>query len=486
MANVGEEQEMFPRWFVVGDSVCADTCFVCAREKAGRDYERGTFGTVMLQPGSAEKIISKKTVGVACSSALREMTAFSLLGTSCHETVHCLGPPQVSDNGSVSFPLERAEVSLVNFAKCARARTRVPGYENMSVHFVLWSLLKAVTYLNRCQLMHRDLKPGNVLVFPGPRVALCDFGAVRFTSAQLSELDVTMSDVVCTKFYAPPEEPTGKHNLLFDSYSIAATVVHYAMSTAPMFHPMTKTSRRTFIKLCKPYLRLLTIVRMLVRTDPAQRYSAAEALQVFEDFFPSMVARFKSYNVSCLRQEGSVLPLLITAGLTSGGLTTVGLTSGGLPCRGIKAHDQECKWDRFHDFKDKVWPTLVKCIQVCQVSEEKKAFEKSGCLATAFYVLNMLQNVSQEPEPPCYLGKCYIMLLPTLVRVASVLTGSADDTEDYLGICHGMLQPHRCVHYHNVLTEAVQSTRALTAVGPNWIYPAHLHTLEDLQTELQL
>jgi len=462
MANVCEEQEMFPRWFVVGDSVCADTCFVCAREKAGRDFERGTFGTVMLQPGSAQKIISKKTVGVACSSALREITAFSLLGTGCHETVHCLGLPEVSDNGSVTLPLERAEVSLVNFAKCARARTRVPGYEHMSVHFVLWSLLKAVAHLNRCQLMHRDLKPGNVLVFPGPRVALCDFGAVRFTSAQLSQLDVTMSDVVCTKFYAPPEEPTGKHNMLFDSYSIAATVVHYAMSTAPMFHPMTKTSRRTFIKLCKPYLRLLTIVRMLVRSDPAQRYSAAEALQVFEDVFPLMVARFKSYNVSSLGREATMVS------------------------SALRGHVRECKWDRFHNFQDKVWPTLVKCIQVCQVSEEKKAFEKSGCLATAFYVLNMLQNVHENSEPPCYPGKCYIMLLPNFVRAASVLTGSADDTEDYLGICHGMLQPHRCVQFHNVLAEAVQSTRALATVGPNWIYPPHLDTLEELQTEMHL
>jgi serine/threonine protein kinase len=454
-----EESELFPRWFLVGDSACEDTCFVCAREKAKRNYESGSFGTVTFQDNTAVKVIKHISMGVPCSSALREITAFSLLGSLCNETVHCLEAPVTDERGHVSVKLERAEMSLVNFAKCARGRSRMQGFEKMSVHFVLWSLLRAVSYLNQCQLMHRDLKPGNVLVFPGPRVALCDFGGVRFTSAQLSELDVTMSDSVCTKPYAPPEEAAGKHNVVFDSYSIAATVVHYTLSCAPMYQPMTKISRRTFIKFCKPHHKLLTVVRLLARSDPEQRYTPTEALRVFEDFFPTLVQRFKLYTVP--------VPLVS-------------------PSRLKLHHHRDCKWDRFHNFSTKVWPTLVECIRVCQFTPFEGALDKTGCLATAFYVLNMLHNVHELPEPPCSEVKCYIMLIPGFIRAAGVLTGTSDDTEDYLGICHGMLQQHRCVLYHNVLDESVLTTRMLPQVGPNWVFPPSLETMAELQTELRL
>lgn len=460
-----DEGEFYPRWFETKDNRCDDECYVCARMKAKKQYNKGTFGVVTLHDTHAVKSIPARD-GNLCASALREMTAYSLLGSSCPQTVHCVQEPEVDAHGQVLFHLERAECSLLDFSRCLRVRHALPGWDNMSVHFVLWSLLKAVVHLNQCHLMHRDLKPNNIVLFAGPRVALCDFGGCRLTTAELSDLEVVMSDVVCTKHYAPPEEDTCKHTLVFDSFSIAATVMHYAMSCAPMYQPLNKNNRKQFIKWCKPYPRLLTILRLLVRLKPKTRYTAAEALDAFENMLPAMVQKFKSYN-----QPKAPAPCFQVSPLS--------------------AHNKHCSWDRFHHFTNQVWPATLECIRVCQQTFKNDfVFDKTACLAVAFYVLNMLQNLLSISKEVCYERTCYVMYLPCFVRTACLLAGDADTTEDYIKICFQMLERHKCVAPTKggpgVISETILAAQRLPKVAVNWIYPSNLETLIELQNEFHL
>lgn len=448
--------ELFPRWFDDNDS-CGDRCFVCERLKTRNPYERGTFGVVSPHEKHVVKAIHSKD-NITCSSALRELTAYSLLGTTCEQITRLVEAPAVDAVGNVSFRMEQAHGSLLNFAKCVKVRKTLPGFENMSVHFVLWSLLRAATYMNRCQLMHRDIKPDNILVFPGPRVALCDFGGCRVISRSLEILDADMSDTVCTKNYAPPEEDKLKHNIVFDSFSIAATVIHYTMSFAPNYKPLLRVNRRTFTKLCKAHPALLTILRLLCRCDPAQRYSPQEALQVFEDVYTHLVEKYERFTVTPLCTP-SRLTLLNTA----------------------------CSWERFHNFKTQVWPCLLEGIRSCQAAIHEFVVDTRSPLAIAFYVLNMLQNVHNNSEfEPCTELRCYVMLIPCFIRTASLLVGNADDTDDYLTICHALLQRHRCVILHNAHAEAIYAIQLLHTCGMNWSFPEKLLTLVQLQDALHL
>jgi serine/threonine protein kinase len=45
-------------------------------------------------------------------------------------------------------------------------------------------LLEGVGYLHRCNVVHRDLKPGNILVDRNCRLKICDFGLARSCSKQ--------------------------------------------------------------------------------------------------------------------------------------------------------------------------------------------------------------------------------------------------------------------------------------------------------------
>ena len=93
-------------------------------------------------------------------------------------------------------------------------------------------------------LIHRDIKPGNMLVTPDGTAKLVDFGlAVQQGGADESE------DIWATPFYVPPEKLEGDQDtFLGDIYSLGATLFH-ALAGHPPF--AANTSSLEELKLIK-------------------------------------------------------------------------------------------------------------------------------------------------------------------------------------------------------------------------------------------
>ncbi len=131
-------------------------------------------------------------------STLREI---SFLREFEHENiVKCLG---VRTDVVVSTPIlvfERAWFDLGHLISSYRKEGIL--LSNSTIHSVIHQILRGVDYLHSRGVMHRDLKPGNVLVEDG-RVKITDFGMARcFVDPALPFFK---DGPVCSLWYRAPE-----------------------------------------------------------------------------------------------------------------------------------------------------------------------------------------------------------------------------------------------------------------------------------------
>jgi serine/threonine-protein kinase len=160
-------------------------------------------------------------------------------------------------------------------------RAPMPLHEAVSVAL---QLARALAAAHARGIVHRDVKPGNVMLVTEGPVKLLDFGIARLKDATVTGLAATPGTVA----YMAPEQargdPVGPGGDLF-----SLGVVVYEM-TAGM-HPFRRDDPHAIVDSIlhdePPPLRqrnpaapaaLERIVRRLLRKDPADRYSSAGAV----------------------------------------------------------------------------------------------------------------------------------------------------------------------------------------------------------------
>jgi len=77
------------------------------------------------------------------------------------------------------------------------------GLSDDHVQYFLYQILRGLKYLHSANILHRDLKPGNLLVNANCDLKICDLGLARM----MDPADVLrdMTEYVVTRWYRPPE-----------------------------------------------------------------------------------------------------------------------------------------------------------------------------------------------------------------------------------------------------------------------------------------
>lgn len=93
------------------------------------------------------------------------------------------------------------------------------GQPLTDAHFqsFIYQILCGLKYIHSANVLHRDLKPGNLLVNADCELKICDFGLARGFSMDPEENAGYMTEYVATRWYRAPEIM-----LSFQSYTKAS------------------------------------------------------------------------------------------------------------------------------------------------------------------------------------------------------------------------------------------------------------------------
>ncbi len=248
-----------------------------------RRLRRGTPAT-----GPADRPISPGAVSAAAVAEAILTGRFSLTDPEIAEPVpngasvtaavtidHPTATPPVSVPPSVSLPgasadsLARSDPDRTFFRSVARIGLQVA---------------EALEYANRQGILHRDVKPSNLLLDPKGNVWVADFGLAKASDTE----DITHSgDIIGTVRYMAPERFAGKCDARSDVYALGLTL-YELLALRPAFEASDRHElmRRVMseeparLRGLAPHLPrdLETIVEKAIDRDPARRYPTAAAL----------------------------------------------------------------------------------------------------------------------------------------------------------------------------------------------------------------
>ena len=119
--------------------------------------------------------------------------------------------------------LSSTEIPFANLfpelMECDLAAIIRSGQPLTDAHFqsFIYQILCGLKYIHSANVLHRDLKPGNLLVNADCELKICDFGLARGFSMDPEENAGYMTEYVATRWYRAPEIM-----LSFQSYTKAS------------------------------------------------------------------------------------------------------------------------------------------------------------------------------------------------------------------------------------------------------------------------
>lgn len=195
----------------------------------------------------------------------------------------------------------------------------------------------AMEHAHQQGIVHRDVKPSNVLVEPNGRVAIADFGLAQIAAGE-GELTTT-GDVLGTLRYMSPEQARGERFVdgRVDVYSLGATL-YELLALRPAFEEEDRAALLRQVLEHEPTpprqldgqipVDLETIVLKAMAKEPDERYATAQALgddlRRFLEHQPvaarraSIFQRVRKWGRRHRRVLGAVAAALVAAGVLGG------------------------------------------------------------------------------------------------------------------------------------------------------------------------
>ena len=259
-----------------------------------KELGKGSMGMVYLaRDPNIGRLVALKILRIDRVSSEEFMQRFlkeaRVIGRLSHPnivSVYDIG----EDHGTAYIAMEYLEGSPLNEAMEERTPT-VPDIIAVGV-----SVAETLDYAHRKGIVHRDVKPSNIIVLPDGQVKLTDFGIAHIEDPEAAQ-QTQAGTILGTPAYMSPEQVLG-HAVDGRSDLFSLGVILYEMATGErpfagesltvIFRGITSAEPTEIIRI-KPQVSqdLSRIIMKSLSKDPEARYSSgremAEALEEFRD-----------------------------------------------------------------------------------------------------------------------------------------------------------------------------------------------------------
>jgi serine/threonine-protein kinase len=152
---------------------------------------------------------------------------------------------------------------------------------------IIHQVAKGLQYAHEHNIIHRDIKPDNILIDTSDNAKICDLGIAR--SMETDEMGLTRTGVsLGTPHYVSPEQAQGRTiDARSDIYSLGVTLFHMIAGKPPFAGNSTMEIVAKHVKLEAPLLSsivpevspgLEAVVNKCLKKDPSERYGAMDLL----------------------------------------------------------------------------------------------------------------------------------------------------------------------------------------------------------------
>lgn len=162
-----------------------------------------------LNEKTGEKVAIKKILHVFENSttSLRTLREMMILRQLSHDNVIELKDVMVPSSGTsfkeiyLVYDLVDNDLSRIIWSKQLLSGDHIKCF--------IYQILGGVNYIHSANVLHRDLKPDNILINANCDLKICDFGLARTTAKEESEF---MTNYVVGRWYRAPELLLGSYN----------------------------------------------------------------------------------------------------------------------------------------------------------------------------------------------------------------------------------------------------------------------------------
>jgi len=220
------------------------------------------------------------------------------------------GHPGVPELVDVARHKERTVV-ITRYVEGHTLTDLLPLQDERARDRIAFQLMDIVSHLHDNDIVHRDVKPDNIIVRPDGSLVLLDYGIVR----RMGEME-TSATVIGTRPYMSPEQINGKSERRSDIWAVGVVLYQMYTGSLPFLGSTEMEFMQNILNVEPPNPRSLNqalsaqmesaLIRAL-RKRPQSRFNSAREMR---DQILSTVPGFK-HNVMDLIKEPEQPPILV-------------------------------------------------------------------------------------------------------------------------------------------------------------------------------